>query len=123
MDLPERLHVTHQGMKKIVFARALRKRMTKAESFFWNAVRDRRFDGHKFRRQVPLGQYVADFCCMKGRLIIELDGEIHDKIKEFDAEREVRLRDAGFKIVRFTNEKVLHHLPEVFEELKNILSS
>ena len=65
-------------------------------------LRDRRFSGFKFRRQVPLGDYVGDFVCLSRRLVVELDGSQHAKPEqaEFDAQRTQYLKSAGFRVVR-----------------------
>ncbi|MBP9850925.1 MAG: endonuclease domain-containing protein [Candidatus Peribacteraceae bacterium] len=105
--MDEKLHLTHQNFQKILFARELRRKPTETESILWEALRDRK-TGCKFRRQVPLGSYIADFCCMKHRCIIEIDGGIHNQKKEYDAVREERLLSAGFKIIHFTNNDILH---------------
>ena len=88
-------------------------KMTRSESVLWTAVRSRRCNGLKIRRQVPIGIYVVDFLCMAHSLIIEVDGEIHEHQKEYDAEREQILKKRGYKILRFTNDQVMHHLHTV----------
>lgn len=98
---------------KIWFAKRLRKNMTEAESVLWNALRARRCNGLKFRRQVPIAWYVVDFLCMGKSLVIEVDGGIHGDQQEYDAEREEDLRKKGYNILRVTNEQVLNSLPDV----------
>jgi very-short-patch-repair endonuclease len=71
------------------------------ECFLWELLRDRRLDGMKFRRQVPIGPFVVDFACLEHRLIVEADGPLHDPIK--DAERDAWLVGQGFQVVRFRN--------------------
>ena len=119
----EFLYTTHQSMKKIVFARALRKAMTETETILWEAMRGRRCEGFKFRRQVPLGQFIVDFCCMQKRLILEIDGGIHQLQKEYDAEREDRLIAAGFRILRFQNEDVVRDFPAVLQKIRESLGA
>jgi very-short-patch-repair endonuclease len=70
-----------------------------AEAKLWELLRGRRLEGLKFRRQVPIGRYVADFVCYRHRLIIEADGPFH----EDDTERDAWLRSQGFRILRFPN--------------------
>ena len=67
-------------------ARALRRRATLTERTLWTRLRDRRLDGLKFRRQVPVGRYVLDFVCLAHRLVIEADGPFHDE--DHDAQRD-----------------------------------
>jgi very-short-patch-repair endonuclease len=93
-------------------ARTLRGRMTDAERKLWFALRDRRFARFKFRRQVPLGRYIADFVCFDARLVIEVDGGQHA------ASMRDKLRDRwfvanGFRLLRFWNNDVLSNLEGV----------
>jgi very-short-patch-repair endonuclease len=82
-------------------ARAMRKTMTPAERSLWYALRDRRFQGLKFRRQVPLGPYIADFYCAEHRLVIEADGGGHGGVRDLSRDR--WLADHGFRILRLWN--------------------
>jgi very-short-patch-repair endonuclease len=91
-------------------ARTQRRAPTRAEDILWRALRARRFDGHKFRRQMPLGPYVADFVCLEARLIVELDGAPHDDDpaqQAHDARRTAWLASQGFRVLRFSNELLL----------------
>lgn len=103
----------------IDMARELRKNMTPAEKILWRALRDRRFRNFKFRRQVPIERFIVDFLCMQHRLVIELDGGIHDTQKEYDEEREEYLEHMNYKIIRFRNEEVFDDLPSVLEKIEN----
>jgi 5-methyltetrahydrofolate--homocysteine methyltransferase len=67
----------------------------------------------KFRRQHPIGPFVLDFCCVERRLAIELDGEVHATQRDRDAEREVLINAAGYRLLRFPNEAVQNQLPNV----------
>ncbi len=116
-DQSVQLHLTQQNFKKILYARTLRRRMTEAEKVLWDAIRSRKC-GCKFRRQVPLGPFVADFCCMKHRVIVEIDGNIHDELEERDALREEHLIASGFKIIRFRNQDVVQNLSIVLEQMR-----
>jgi len=88
-------------------ARRLRRRSTDAERRFWLLLRDRRLQGWKFRRQVPLGSYVVDFYCAKARLIVELDGGQHATQIEHDQTRTDWLVSQKYAVVRFWNNDVL----------------
>ena len=92
-------------------AKNLRKNMTHAEMILWGYLRAG-IDGLKFRRQHPLGIYVADFYCHKIKLIIEVNGSIHNKkeIKEYDIKREKDLINDGYTILRFSNKQVLNEI-------------
>ena len=83
----------------------------------WAYLRDRRCAGLKFRRQQPVGPFVADFLCKEAKLTVEIDGSSHDGKEELDAERQAHLEQAGFKVIRFTNEAVLANLEGVVEEI------
>jgi very-short-patch-repair endonuclease len=80
-------------------ARRMRRAPAMAERLLWKLLRHRRLEGLKFRRQVPIGRYIADFACFEHRLIVEADGPFHDPAK--DAERDAWLLAQGFTTVRF----------------------
>jgi very-short-patch-repair endonuclease len=90
-------------------ARRLRRDMTNAEAMLWKVLRGSQLDGVKFRRQAPVGPYIADFFCFRHRLIIELDGPPHDsdERKGRDAARDAWLRDQGFRVLRFPNDLII----------------
>ena len=94
-------------------ARALRQSMTDAERSIWRILRSAQMDGHRFRRQVPFGQYIADFVCHDARLIIEIDGGQHERSSRDEAKRTRFLEDQGYRIVRFWNNEVLSNLEGV----------
>ena len=89
-------------------SKELRGRQTPAEVILWEALRDRRLDGLKFRRQHAIANtaYVADFLCYEARLVIELDGGIHQHHREEDAIRQQNIEAEGYTVIRFTNEQV-----------------
>ena len=93
-------------------ARALRTRMTDAERKLWFAFRDRRFADFKFRRQVPIGPFVADFACYASRVIIEVDGGQHADSKT-DAQRDRWFVANNFHVLRYWNNDVLRNLEGV----------
>jgi very-short-patch-repair endonuclease len=87
-------------------ARRLRRASTFAENLLWRMVRGRGLEDLKFRRQVPLGPYVVDFLCKSHRLVVELDGGVHDAPfydLERQAARDTWLAEQGFKVLRFKN--------------------
>ena len=96
-------------------ARELRQSRTPAEAIAWELLRDRRFEGLKFRREHQINNYIADFFCAEHRIDIELDGEIHKspEVMAKDAVRDAMLRSLGFTVLRFPNEVVLER-PEEF---------
>jgi len=82
------------------------------ERRLWKLLRDRRLEGLKFRRQVVIGRYIADFVCLRHRLIVEADGPTHDASLH-DAERDAFLREQNFRILRFPNADVENRRHEV----------
>jgi type I restriction enzyme, S subunit len=93
-------------------AREMRKKQTPAEDMFWELVRNRRFMDLKFRRQHQFGDYVADFYCHEHRLVIELDGGVHDAQHKKDHKRDAWMKAQGYTVLRFKNEQLLDD-PEV----------
>ena len=103
--------------KAVAKARSLRRRMTKAEVILWQSLRRGELDGHHFRRQVPVGPYIADFACAKRKLIVEVDGATHaeDREIEYDARRTAFLQAQGWALYRVTNSDVYENLSGVLE--------
>jgi very-short-patch-repair endonuclease len=104
-------------------ARDLRVRQTSAEVILWEALRNRRLEGLKFRRQHPVGPFVLDFCCPERRLAIELDGGAHAAQHEADVERQALLATAGYRVLRFPNEAVHGSLPAVLATIRDVAAS
>ena len=102
-------------------AKEMRKNPTKAESLLWNELRTKKL-GNKFRQQHPIDNYIVDFVCLSKRLIIEVDGEIHQYQLEKDGERELLLKEKkGFRILRFTNDEVINNRETVLSKIKETL--
>jgi very-short-patch-repair endonuclease len=99
-------------------ARQLRRVATPAERVLWNALRAGRLDGHKFRRQHPLGRFILDFYCARSRLCIEVDGEVHAKQRERDLARDATLFSRGVVTLRFSNEQVFRDLSGVLNTIR-----
>jgi very-short-patch-repair endonuclease len=101
-------------------ARDLRRRRTFAEKKLWQAVRDSRLDGLRFRRQHPIDRYFADFACESLRLVIELDGKIHDEDDQHlhDYHRQQEIETLGWFVLRFTNDQVTSSLPTVLDAIR-----
>src|SRR5262245_14031426 len=93
-------------------ARALRRAMTDAERKLWFALRDRRLEGTKFRRQVPIGPYIADFVYFESRMVIEVDGGQHAD-SAHDAKRDRWFEANRFRVLRFWNNDVLSNIEGV----------
>jgi very-short-patch-repair endonuclease len=107
----------------ILNARSLRQHATIPERILWDALRGRRLDGWKFRRQHPIGQFVIDFFCREKAVAIELDGEVHDEIEKasHDLERTRYVNLQGISILRFANRQVLDDLPGVLLEIRRAM--
>jgi very-short-patch-repair endonuclease len=103
-------------------AKALRRTMTDAERKLWLFLRNRRLDGYKFRRQVPVGPYVADFLCERARLIVEVDGGQHADATVRDNQRSAWLSQHGYRVERFWNKEVLQNLDGVWERIASVLA-
>ncbi|TWT20163.1 endonuclease domain-containing protein [Luteimonas marina] len=109
-----------QGQKRDR-ARELRRDMTDAERRLWRCLRLRQLDGFRFRRQVLVGPYIADFACLEAELLVEVDGGQHDGA-EGDPVRDAFLRRHGFRILRFWNNEVLADLEGVCEVIQHRLA-
>jgi very-short-patch-repair endonuclease len=102
-------------------ARELRKKPTDAELKLWQALRRRQVDGHRFRRQAPVGPYCVDFLCPERRLIVEVDGGQHAIEQAADARRTAWLEGRDFRVIRFWNNEVLGNLDGVVESIGRAL--
>jgi len=103
-------------------ARELRRRSTPSEEAFWAEVRNRRLNGYRFPQQQPIGPYVVDFYCSTARLIVEIDGPVHDAQPEYDAERQREIDVAGYRFLRVAADRVLRDLPDVLQEIGTALA-
>lgn len=93
-------------------AKQMRRQPVLYERRLWKLLRDRRLNGLKFRRQVVIGRYIADFACLRHRLIVEADGPTHDASLH-DVERDVFLREQNFRVLRFANADIENRRHEV----------
>ncbi len=101
-------------------ARNNRKTPTDAEAIMWELLRDKR-TGFKFRRQHAIDDFIVDFVCIDRKLVVEIDGGIHENQKEQDAKRTSILNDKGFRVIRFTNDEVLFKFEDVIDKIKEEL--
>lgn len=104
-------------------ARKLRNNLTPAEALLWSALRNKQLKGLRFRCQHPVGNFILDFYCPAYKLVVEVDGKIHDHQIEYDAARSAQLAEYGYKVLRFRNEQVMNDLPEVLAEIKDVILS
>ncbi|MHB8104689.1 MAG: endonuclease domain-containing protein [Dehalococcoidales bacterium] len=104
-------------------ARELRTRQTEAEKILWFKIRDKQFHGIKFRRQEPIGNFIADFVCYEKKLILEIDGQPHKETstKINDSQRTKWLKEQGFKVLRFWNSEIQNDIESVLEKIQNSL--
>jgi len=107
---------------RVSTARRLRRDQTDAERALWFRLRDRRLNGLKFRRQMPIKSYVVDFCCEAAHLVIELDGGQHGERNVEDAKRTADLEAYGYLVLRFWNNDVLSNIDGVLETIAAIAS-
>ena len=99
---------------------ALRQSLTPAEAYLWTILKARQFNNLRFTRQHSIGYYVVDFYCALHKLIIELDGEVHNNSvqAEKDKIRTNYIENLGYKVIRFENRMVFNFLPSVFMEIE-----
>ncbi len=95
--------------------------MTEAERRIWQILRSHQIEGYKFRRQVPIGRYIADFVCHEARLIVEIDGGQHDHSSPQEAARSGFLQDEGYRVLRFWNNEVLANLDGIHQTVADAL--
>ena len=114
----------------IIISRDLRKNQTQAEQIFWDKAKNKKVLGYKFLRQHPLFYeyydkekfFIADFYCGDLRLVIEIDGGIHEQQKEYDQIRtEIIETQHVYKVVRYSNDEVLENINKVMQNLKNVI--
>jgi PTH1 family peptidyl-tRNA hydrolase len=107
----------------IPLARTLRGNMTDAEKKLWYHLRRENLAGHKFRRQQPLDDYIADFICLEKKLIIEIDGSQHEENAKADEARSAYLAKTGHKVLRFWNNEVLENIEGVLQTIMTELEA
>ncbi len=112
----------YYGAGNLIFerAKALRNNMTDAEHILWGHLINNQL-GIKFKRQHPIAMYIVEFYCHPPKLIIEIDGNIHDKedMKKADKEREAHLKALGLKIIRCRNEEIYHQIEKVISSIRS----
>ncbi len=106
----------------VQFARDLRQQMTDAERRLWYLLRRKQLEGFRFRRQAPVGKYIADFVCFGERLIVEVDGGSHVDAQAYDEARTAWLKSEGFRVLRFWNNDVLGNQEGVLQTILEALS-
>lgn len=104
-----------------VFARQLRRDMTLAEARLWSAIRNNSL-GYRIRRQHPLGPFIADVYRHEARLVIEVDGPIHETQVVRDAQRDAWIAEQGIEVLRFKNDQVIAEMPGVLDVLSEVIA-
>jgi len=116
-----------KGATPILFKNAnqLKQNRTEAEELLWQALRNKQIENCKFRRQHPMGNFIADFYCHEKKLIVEVDGGYHNEAeqKEYDAARTQAINEFSVRVMRFTNEEILNSLPEVLKKIAEKLNA
>ena len=102
----------------IDLARAQRTNPTPAEQALWERIRRRQVCGYQFRRQQPIERYITDFICLPLKLIIEVDGSVHEARKPFDENRDAYLAACGYTTLRFTNDEALQSIDTVVRKIE-----
>lgn len=116
--MPNTIRTDNKTKHKAV---ALRHKMTPAETKLWRYLRNDQM-GVSFRRQHAIGPFIADFCCIKTKLVIELDGGHHLEQEMYDSDRTEYLRSRGYKVVRFWNNEVMNDIEGVIMKIQESLS-
>ena len=102
------------------YRKELRNNPTKAESMLWKALQKKLLEGRKFRRQHSIGNYIVDFYCPTEKLIVELDGSVHENFinEEYDFNRTKYLNSLGLQVIRFENHLVFEQMDMVLDAIK-----
>jgi very-short-patch-repair endonuclease len=100
-------------------SKILRRNMTFSEKLLWERLNQKKVIGVRFRRQHPNSFFIADFYCHETRLVIELDGEIHNQRTEYDDGRSAEMEKHYIKVIRFTNSEVEHNMEEVLKRIED----
>jgi very-short-patch-repair endonuclease len=107
--------------EKMEIAKNLRNNMTHMELLLWEKLKGKQICGLRFRRQHPINLFIADFYCHEVRLVVEIDGEIHDLQIEYDYGRSAEMERFGIKVIRFKNNEVENEIEKVLPELQSIV--
>lgn len=102
-------------------AKEMRSNPTPAEKLLWERLRNRQLDGFKFRRQHVIDRFIVDFCCLKYKLVVEVDGPIHRFSAGYDFARSQKLGELGFHEIRFFDDQVLNDIDRVKERILEFL--
>lgn len=118
------LHLRKQN-NLVSLSKVLRKTQTPWEARLWRCLRAKRFNHIKFKRQVPIGKYIVDFCCDARKLVIELDGSQHSeyRISQLDQAKQAYFTKEGYTLLRFWNNEIDNNLEGVLEKIYQVTTS
>jgi very-short-patch-repair endonuclease len=121
LDMIELEESMYYGAKPETLAatKILRENMTTCEKLLWERLKLKQICGLRFRRQHPIDFFIADFYCHEARLVIEIDGDIHNQKKEYDDGRSAEMEKYSIKVIRFTNSDVENKIEEVVKGIEN----
>jgi very-short-patch-repair endonuclease len=107
------------------FAKALRRTLTKAEASLWGCLKGKKLNGYHFRRQHPIGPFIADFACVEAKLVLEVDGGTHmsDAGQSYDAKRTAFLEAQGWHVMRVWNNQVLENRAGVLRAIEEVVTA
>ena len=106
-------------------AKVMRKNLTKAEAVMWGKIKGKNLNGHHFRRQHPIGPFIADFACVEGKVVLEVDGATHNSEEEqaYDGRRTSFLESEGWHVVRVWNNQIYNNRDGVLRALDEIVTA
>ena len=112
---------THSKTELKPFRNELRKKLTPSEAFLWTYLKTRQLHNKRFTKQHSISNYIVDFYCASEKLIIELDGEVHNNpvAQTYDLNRTTELKELGYTVIRFENKMVFENLASVLKEIKD----
>jgi len=100
----------------------LRNNMTNYEKLIWERLKGKQICGLRFRRQHPVDIFIVDFYCHEVRLVVEIDGEIHEQQEEYDDGRSAEMEKFGIRVIRFTNSEVENNIEGVINKIKKVVN-
>jgi very-short-patch-repair endonuclease len=116
-------HKRYSPKHVIKLAQKMRNEMTETEKILWSELSLRKLDGLRFRKQHPIGRYIADFCNPSTKLVIEVDGEIHSSQKDYDKNRDEYLKALGYTTLRFSDKQIKENLEDVLAIIRKNISN
>ena len=115
--MDEKIVRAYRTPEKQVLAVQMRRDMTPSEALLWERLRANRLGGLSFRRQQVIGGFVADFYCRSARLVIECDGEVHERQGDYDRARDEIIATYNLRVLRFSNDAITHNLSAVLADI------